>query len=142
MTVCFVELQFVQSSSGVNAASMRALLLLGCMWWSTDVEPSPRPVPYSRMDWLRLCRGRQPSSLSISAFFPQSGFLCLRPVITVLPAERDSRDGSLDVLAPLSPTLSMSAFPFDRPPLTPHPQKPSRPPAPIIQRLPPDGPAW
>lgn len=38
-------------------------------------------------------------------FFPPSGFLCLRPIITVLPAETHSRHGFVDVAAPL-------VFPF------------------------------
>lgn len=90
--------------------------------------------------WLRLCWGRQPGILSISAVFYGQGFSVCNPVITVLSAQWDSRHGFVDVAAwlhPLAPFLThLSASPWQPP------KEAFRPSAFVNHRLPPDGPIW
>lgn len=113
------------------AASCLALCVSALIW-------NPTLMAYT-VGWAACgyVEGGNPA-VWVSPLFSQSGFLSLRPVITVLPAERDSRHGLVDLAAP--PSLS---FPFSLSlPSLQQPPKHFRPPAPIIQRLPPDGPVW
>ncbi len=109
------------------AASSLALCVSALIW---------NPSLYCRMDGLWLCWGRQPSSLSISSFFPSQAF-SVWPC-NYRPACREGLTTwfGRQSCSAVSLSLSLSVFPSTTPP------KPFRPPAPIIQRLPADGPIW